>query len=195
MTHWYNRPMRITYRQSRDVHSIGEAAYLDKHRDTPAGSSDPRVEAWHASQQAERMTGCRHRRQCAARERCTVSVVVVARTLLSHSALVDLVRFSLRAVLHITSTCNYTWLRRARRIANKRSLALYSLDGIGDALFYERSWFFSLRCSEKIVVCNRNRGYVSIELELTHNHNHTRTSLAYKCYCARAVSGHAASRA
>lgn len=45
----YNRgALRITYRQSKNVHGIGEAAYLDKPRETPAGSSNSRVRAWHA---------------------------------------------------------------------------------------------------------------------------------------------------
>lgn len=58
----YNRgALRITYRQSKNVHGIGEAAYLDKPRETPAGSSNSRVRAWHASTMDTRndRRGCR----------------------------------------------------------------------------------------------------------------------------------------
>jgi len=100
-THWHNRPMRITYRQSRDVHGIGEAAYLDKHRDAPAGSSDPRVGAWHASQQAETDDGLPA--QTAVRRPRAGALSASSSHGRRRRALVDLVRFSLRAVLHITS--------------------------------------------------------------------------------------------
>lgn len=68
----YNRGApTITYRQSRNVQGIGEAAYLDKPRETPAGSSNSRVREWHTSTME---AGSTDRRDCNRRDdgwRCT----------------------------------------------------------------------------------------------------------------------------
>lgn len=61
----------ITYRQSRNVQGIGEAAYLDKPRETPGGSSNSRVREWHTSTMDVGSTDRRNRNRRDDGWRCT----------------------------------------------------------------------------------------------------------------------------